>query len=102
MELERMRRSAWIYVLGVLSSAGVLTVAGFSARPQSPVPWEIFLGLVVITTFLRVGVVDDPRHRAYEGSTIGLMAGVLVLPFWLFALQVAIAHSVEWAWVRAD
>jgi putative nucleotidyltransferase with HDIG domain len=100
MELEPMRRSAWIYVLAVLGCAGALSAVGFSAHPQTPAPWGLFLGLVVISTLLRVGVVDDPRHRVYEGSTIGFMAGVLVLPFWLFALQVGIAHCVEWAWVR--
>jgi len=95
-----MRRSAWIYILGVLSCAGVFSVVGFRMRPQSPVPWELFLGLVVITTLLRMVVVDAPRHRAYEGSTIALMAGVFLLPLWLFALQVAIAHCIEWGWVR--
>jgi len=95
-----MRRSAWMFVLGVLACAGTLSVLGFTTRPNTPTPWALFLGLVVISCLLRVGVVDDPRHRVYEGSTIGLMAGVFLLPFWLFALQVAIAHGVEWAWVR--
>src|SRR5438128_12090988 len=95
-----MRRLAWVYVYTVLASAAVLSMAWFVVRPAQVVPSWLFWSLTAITSVMRVSVIDSPRHRSYEGSTIGLVAGFLLLPPWLFALQVVLAHLAEWAWVR--
>ncbi len=95
-----MRRIAWIYIYGTLVAAGVLTLAAFAARAQGPVPLAPFVGLTILSSLLMLFVVFTPSHRAYEGATIGWVAGVLLLPPWLFTLQVTIAHLAQWAWVR--
>jgi len=45
-------------------------------------------------------VTFTPSHRAYEGSAIAWVAGILLLPPWLFTLQVIVAHLAQWFWVR--
>lgn len=95
-----MPLKAWIYVIAVLSSAVGLSFVAIHIGAVAPVPWTLFLGLALVTTLLRLVVVEAPRHKVYEGSTIGLFASILLLPVWLFVLVVIIAHSIEWAWVR--
>ncbi len=95
-----MSRIAWIYVIGVVSAAGVLGAAALATRPQTVPPLWLFLSLTAVATLLRTARVLGPNHSAYEGSTIALFAGLLLLPFWLFIALVIISHGVEWAWVR--
>ncbi len=95
-----MRRMAWIYVVGVVSAAGVLGIAALTARPQTAPPLWLFLSLTAVATLLRISRVLGPNHSAYEGSTIALFASLLLLPFWLFVALTVISHGVEWAWVR--
>ncbi len=96
-----MQRRAWIYIYSALVIAGLLTLAAYAMRSEEPVQiiWT-FLGLSLLSTLLMVFVVFTPSHRAYEGSTIGWVAGIFLLPPWLFAFQVIIAHLAQWAWVR--
>ncbi len=45
---------------------------------------------------LRLYRVQTPSHQAYEGSTIGLVATLILLPSWQFILLVLITHLIEW------
>jgi putative nucleotidyltransferase with HDIG domain len=87
-------------VLGVLAAGTGLVLLVFAVRPAAPAPWALFVALTAVTGLIRIYVIVAPRHRAYEGSTIGFVAGALLLPPWMFALQVILAHGLEWAWVR--
>jgi putative nucleotidyltransferase with HDIG domain len=95
-----MRRIAWFYIFGIMTVAGLLSVASFLAPPAESPPDLLFLVLTLTTALLLMSVVISPNRQAYEGSTIGLMAGVLLLPPWLFVLQVVVAHAIEWLWFR--
>jgi putative nucleotidyltransferase with HDIG domain len=95
-----MKREAWIYVIVVLVSALVLSMAAFWNRPAVNSPAWIFFGLTLSSTLMRLYHIVAPDHRSYEGSTIAFVAGILLLPSWLFVLQVVISHSIEWIWVR--
>lgn len=59
-------------------------------------PWWFFIGAVFVTTLLRLYRVQTPSHQAYEGSTIGLIAAIILLPAWQFILLVLITHAIEW------
>lgn len=95
-----MRRVAWIYVMGVLCSALVLSTFTFLSRPSISPPVGIFVVLTLGTTLMRLYHIVAPDHRSYEGSTIAFAAGILLLPPWLFVLQVVLAQTVEWIWIR--
>src|SRR5512142_1481485 len=95
-----MGRAAWAYVIGVLLSALTLSVCAFLARPAENTSVGVFLALTAVTAFMRLFHIVAPDHRSYEGSTIAFTAGFLLLPPWLFALQVVISQSIEWGWVR--
>ena len=95
-----MKRVAWVYVIVVLLSALVLSIVAFLTRPAgNPVAW-IFWALTFSTTLMRLYHIVAPDHRSFEGSTIAFVAGILLLPPWLFVLQVVISQSIEWIWVR--
>jgi putative nucleotidyltransferase with HDIG domain len=96
----KMRRIAWIYVLGVLLSALGLSVIAIIDRPNSNLTLWVFVILTLITTLMRMYHVVAPDHRSYEGSTIAFTIGFLLLPSWLFVLQIVISQSIEWIWVR--
>ncbi len=95
-----MKREAWIYIISVLLSAMVLSVVVFWNRAAVNPPVWIFVGLTLSTTVMRLYHIVAPDHRSYEGSTIAFVAGILLLPSWLFVLQVMISQSIEWIWVR--
>ena len=95
-----MRRTAWIYIITVWIGAGLLGLANFVARPDGVLPVWLFMALTLVTAALMVFVIFTPSHRAYEGSTIGFISGIFLLPPWLFVLQVIFAHGIEWFWVR--
>jgi putative nucleotidyltransferase with HDIG domain len=99
-EKKKMKRTAWVYVISVLLSALVLGVLMFLDRPLVNPPTWVFLLLTLSTTLMRLYHIVAPDHRSYEGSTIAFVAGVLLLPPWLFVFQVVIAQSIEWIWVR--
>jgi len=95
-----MRRVAWIYITSVLLSALALSAVAFIHRPvASPSVW-IFLILTLIAALMRIVHIVAPNHRSYEGSTIAFVAGILILPSWLFVLQILISQGIEWIWVR--
>lgn len=95
-----MRRIAWIYVIGILLSALALSVFAFVDRPIENSPFWVFLILTFITTLMRMYHIVAPDHRSYEGSTIAFTVGFLLLPSWLFVLQIVISQGIEWVWVR--
>ena len=99
-EEKKMKRAAWIYVICVLLSAFVLSVITFLNRPAVNSPIWVFLPLTLITTLMRLYHIVAPDHRSYEGSTIAFVAGTLLLPPWLFVLQVVFAQTIEWVYVR--
>ena len=95
-----MKREAWIYVIGVLMGALIMSILVFLERPAAGSSAWIFVVLTLSTTLMRLYHIVAPDHRSYEGSTIAFVAGILLLPPRLFVLQVLIAHSIEWIWVR--
>jgi putative nucleotidyltransferase with HDIG domain len=95
-----MRRIAWIYVIGILLSALALSVCAFVDGHIHNSSFWVFLILTFITTLLRMYHIVAPDHRSYEGSTIAFTVGFLLLPPWMFVLQIVIAQSIEWVWIR--
>jgi putative nucleotidyltransferase with HDIG domain len=95
-----MRRQGWIYVIVVLLSALALSISAFIHRPSGSPPLSVFLILTVLTFLMRVYQIVAPDHRSYEGSTIAYFAGILLLPSWMFVIQVVVSQGVEWVWVR--
>lgn len=95
-----MRRIAWIYLYGVLITAVLLGLVAFVTRPAGLPPWQMFLALTFAASLMRVFVIEAPNHHSYEGSTILFVAGIWLLPLWLFVLLVVVSHVVEWVWVR--
>lgn len=75
-----------------------MLVLGFTYVAADPVPssWWLISGAIVVTTLLRLYRVKTPSHQAYEGSTIGFVAAMLLLPLWPFMMVVVIAHLIEW------
>lgn len=95
-----MRRTAWLYILVVVSiGAGILLTAPIKPIEHILSGW-LFGGLLLITTLLRLFRIWAPNHQAHEGSSIGLFAGTLILPLWLFVWLVIITHSIEWVQAR--
>jgi putative nucleotidyltransferase with HDIG domain len=95
-----MRRNAWIYVVAVLLSALALAVFSYLHRPAGYPPIGVLMVLTLTTILMRIFHVVAPDHRSYEGSTIAFAAGFLLLPPWLFVIQVVIAQGIEWIWIR--
>lgn len=95
-----MRYTAWLYLLSIILIATVISLAALSSSVGKVVPLELFWSLVIVTTVLRLFRVLDPSHQAYEGSSIGFFAGILVLPLWLFVWLVVITHGIEWVHAR--
>ncbi|MCX6045174.1 MAG: HD-GYP domain-containing protein [Chloroflexi bacterium] len=99
-----MRPIAWLYVLGMIVLASALSVATFIAYLPSPQTFGLFLILTLVASLMRVFVIEAPRYRSYEGSTICFVASILLLPPFLFVLVVIISHLVEWAkehWIQS-
>ena len=91
-----MRPLAWIYIGSIIGAASLLSLAALLARPQGVLPLGTFLILTVAATLMRIYVIDSPRHRSYEGSTIMFVAAIWLLPAWLFIFVVLISHGIEW------
>ncbi|MCB0062179.1 MAG: HD-GYP domain-containing protein [Caldilineaceae bacterium] len=79
-----------------------MTALTFLTETLASSSWWLFVGAVSITTLLRLYRVKTPSHQAYEGSTIGFVAAVILLPLWQFILLVLITHLVEWAVALLD
>ncbi len=77
--------------------ASLLSLAILRFDLSARAPAWLFISVVAVTTLLRLYRVKTPSHQAYEGSTIGLFAAILLLPLWQFILLVVITHSIEWA-----
>lgn len=82
----------------MLIAGGILLASSMSIMNTPSI--GLFWSLVLITTLLRLFRVLDPSHQAYEGSSIGFFAGILVLPLWLFVWLVIITHGIEWLLAR--
>jgi len=100
-----MRTVAWIYVLGVIMLAGILSGFSFVLNAQTCQAWPLFLVLTLVASLMRVFVIDAPRHRSYEGSTICFVASALLLPPPYFVLVVVLSHLLEWGkeyWTKSQ
>ncbi|MFZ4656000.1 MAG: HD-GYP domain-containing protein [Caldilineaceae bacterium] len=95
-----MRTSAWLYLLSVMIIAGAIALVAPGMTITQDLSTGLFWSLVLVTTLLRLFRVLDPSHQAYEGSSIGFFAGILVLPLWLFVCLVIITHCIEWLYAR--
>lgn len=100
-----MKTAAWVYVLGVIIIAGILSIGTFLMLPQPFQAVSLFLALTLVASLMRVFVIDAPRHRSYEGSTICFVASALLLSPALFVLVVVISHLIEWGkeyWTKSQ
>lgn len=95
-----MRTIGWLYILSVMVVAALVTALTLLTSVVTNPSWSLFFGVVGVTTLLRLYRVKTPSHQAYEGSTIGYVAAILLLPFWQFIYLVLITHLIEWAVVR--
>ena len=77
-----MRRSAWTYIVCVVLSALVLSIAAFSYRPPDNPPLWLFVAVTAVVALQRLFRIVAPGNKVYESSTIGLFAGALLLPPW--------------------
>lgn len=91
-----MRRIAWIYIYGVLLTAGTMSATAYFLRPATLPPLWLFVTLTLVCSLMRIFVIEAPRHRSYEGSTIILVTSLWLLPFWLYVALIIISHTVEW------
>lgn len=96
-EAPTMRAVAWVFVMGVIGVASLLSLAIAWSLPQSVLDLWIFLGFCLMAALMRIFVIDAPHHRSYEGSTIIFVGSIWLLPPDLFILLVLIAHGIEWA-----
>jgi len=95
-----MRTTAWLYITSVMLTAGAIALVAPSMSMVNVPYVGLFWSLIIVTTLLRLFRVLDPSHQAYEGSSIGFFAGILVLPLWLFVWLVIITHGIEWLHAR--
>lgn len=91
-----MRLTGWLYIILVMLTAAVITGYAFWVIPPSATHWTLMMGTLVVTTLLRLYRVQTPSHQAYEGSTIGLVAAIFLLPLHQFILLVLFTHAIEW------
>jgi len=91
-----MRLTGWLYIILIIIGALVTMVMAYLVAVPTESPWWLMLGTICITTILRLYRVKTPSHQAYEGSTIGFVAAILLLPLWQFSVLVIVTHIVEW------
>ena len=91
-----MSRVSWLYIYCILSSAAALCCWVLYTVPQSADSLPLFLVLTVLTTFLTLYTVQVSTFKAFEGSTISVVAALFLLPPWLFFLHIIIAYAVKW------
>jgi len=92
-----MRQSAWLYIILIIISAAKVAALILHMPAFESAPWWLFIGATTLTTALRLFRVKTPSHQAYEGSTIGLFAAMVLLPAAHFIALVVITHTIEWA-----
>lgn len=95
--MKVMRTIAWVYITTIQICAMLFSLAVVLYDRSEHASAELFFGIVVTTTLLRLFRVRTPNHQAYEGSTIGLFAAIILLPAWQFIALVLITHTIEWA-----
>ncbi len=95
-KVNTMRRSGWLYISMIMIAAAIVTAQIFTHGASASSPWWLFICAVAVTTVLRLYRVQTPSHQAYEGSTIGLVAALILLPPWQFILLVLGTHLIEW------
>ena len=92
-----MSKRAWVYVIFIILSGGVLTVVAYFLRDTSAPTWLSFALLTGLATISQLFKSEAPSHQLYHPAIIFLFAGVILLDPFLFSLVVLIAHLVEWA-----
>ncbi|HBY94215.1 MAG: GGDEF domain-containing protein [Ardenticatenaceae bacterium] len=92
-----MSRRAWANIWSVLVVAGVLV--GLSLRDPAPAAsqWLTLAGLTALATIAQFFEAEAPGFQWYYPTLVFLLAGLLLLPPFLFVLLVIIPHLVEWA-----
>lgn len=91
-----MSRRAWSY-LGSIWLVGI-ALTGYALH-NGPIffEWPTFPVFVVLATVAQLVKVKAPSYQSYHVTLVFLMAGVFLLPPFLFALLVIIPHLIEWA-----
>ncbi len=92
-----MQRTAWIYIIIVISLAIVLSTTLLKTFSAELPELKILISAIVVASLMRIFVIDAPGHRSYEGSTIVLVAAVWLFSPSEFVVIVVCSHLVEWA-----
>ncbi|MEZ4673780.1 MAG: HD-GYP domain-containing protein [Caldilineaceae bacterium] len=92
-----MRLTGWLYIFSVIIAALIVIGLAYQQTIPSGSPWLLMTGALIVTTLLRLYRVQTPSHQAYEGSTIGFVAAMFLLPFQQFIVLVMVTHALEWA-----
>lgn len=91
-----MRLIGWLYIIHIVIGALVAIGMTYSAAVPNESPLWLMIGVIAVTTLLRLYRVKTPSHQAYEGSTIGFVAAIILLPLRQFVVLVIVTHIVEW------
>ncbi len=97
-----MSRRAWIYISTIYLAAAAIVISSLTLLPASPFPWLTFLALTLLgllTSFYRVNTLN---HAGLNAETIFFFAGLFLLPFWMFTLQVSAVLLIIWLAERLE
>src|SRR5689334_8639848 len=92
-----MSRRAWAYIWGVLISGTAISTVAFLSPAANMTQWALFLALCPLTIFAHLFETEAPGRQSFYPHFVFILAGVFLLPPFLFVLLVSIPHLVEWA-----
>lgn len=91
-----MTKSAWVYVLFIISAGLIITGIVFFGFTIASINWIYFLVLTSLATIAQLFKSEAPTHQLYHPAFVFLFAGVILLDPFPFAMMVTICHLVEW------
>ncbi|MEZ4862759.1 MAG: HD-GYP domain-containing protein [Caldilineaceae bacterium] len=95
-----MSQVARLYIATILGGAVILSYWAFITLPTAKPSFSLFLSLTLLTTFLVVFTIDGPNYKSFEGSTIGAVAAIFLLPAGYYIVLTVFAFVVKWAKAR--
>jgi len=91
-----MKKSAWIYVIGLLLAGAIFSAWAYLVTPVVTFPMPTFVFFLACATLAQFLKVPAPNHQTYDLDTIFLFASALLLePFW-FVGVVVVSLSISW------
>lgn len=91
-----MKRSAQIFIGGILLGGIIVAVQAFVTFNPMEIEWINFFLLTTLAAGTQLLKSEAPYYQVYHPSLVFYFAGVLVLQPAGFVLLVMIAHLVEW------